>query len=386
MSSRKQQRTIRVCYPFVGDSVGGAQISTLALMRALPPCVKPVVVLHGEGTLSHLFSEEGIAVHYLALSHFAGQQRSPRRQVMALVAATAKLWLFLRHHNIDIVHTQDGRMHATWWLAAQLAGIPQIWHQRSIFVKSRLLRFMVMRVGAVVANSNIAAASLPQSAAKRAKVIYNPVDKPISETGSKRDAIRRKAEEDGGKLPEETIIVAAVGNLRAVKQPQLLAASVVAAARLSRRPFLLVIFGADQEGWLSRISKTIESADGMARLVNLGFRHPIQLWLKGCDILVAASNGDAFGRTLVEAMSAGIPVVAVDAGGHGETVTSGENGLLVADGDPVALANAIVQVCLDATLAKRLVDAGRKRARDFESDAHAQQVLHVYRDAMRRRS
>jgi glycosyltransferase involved in cell wall biosynthesis len=370
---------IRVCYPFVGDSVGGAQISTLSLIRALPSAVEPVIVVHQDGPLSKLLDDEKIPYIGLPLASLAGQQPTPWRQLRAMSGSTAALWRFLRRDRIDVVHTQDGRMHASWWLAARLASVPHVWHQRSQFVDSRLLRFMMGHVAAVVVNSETARASLPAGAVDGVSVIANPIEAPRPGMRSERDSLVRQAVQAGARVQPDTFILAAVGNLRAVKQPQLLADAVARAASLTDRPLLLVLFGDDREGWISRMSDALRSAGGRAGLVHLGFRHPIEDWLKGCDALVATSNGDAFGRTLVEAMGVGIPVIAVDAGGHREIVTHDHDGLLAADGDPGALAEAVARIAGDQALRQRLVDAGRARAHDFAPGLHAARIMAVYR-------
>jgi glycosyltransferase involved in cell wall biosynthesis len=83
---------------------------------------------------------------------------------------------------------------------------------------------------------------------------------------------------------------------------------------------------------------------------------------------VLASRVLGSGRTegtptaLVEAMSAGLPVVATDVGGVGALLTHERNGLLVPPGDPSALAAALAHLRDDAALRRRLARAGKKTA------------------------
>ena len=81
--------------------------------------------------------------------------------------------------------------------------------------------------------------------------------------------------------------------------------------------------------------------------------------LAGADVAVAAATGqESFGIAVVEAMAAGVPVVATDIEGYREVATDGVDALLVAPGDPAALAAAIARVLDDDDLARRL---GRRR-------------------------
>lgn len=87
----------------------------------------------------------------------------------------------------------------------------------------------------------------------------------------------------------------------------------------------------------------------------------------GCDAFVApAVAQESFGLSLVEAMAAGLPVVASDIPGYREVVTDGIEGLLVPPRDPEALAAGLVRVLRDPQLAARLGEAGRVRARTFD--------------------
>jgi glycosyltransferase involved in cell wall biosynthesis len=88
-------------------------------------------------------------------------------------------------------------------------------------------------------------------------------------------------------------------------------------------------------------------------------------------VLVLPSRQEPFGTVLAEAMAAGVPVVATRVGGLPEVVEDGVTGELVAPGDPVALADAVLRV-----LARRdeLGVAARERARRFHVGAYADRV------------
>jgi phosphatidyl-myo-inositol alpha-mannosyltransferase len=85
------------------------------------------------------------------------------------------------------------------------------------------------------------------------------------------------------------------------------------------------------------------------------------------DVYVSPALGqESFGIVLVEAMAAGVPIVATDIAGYREVVRHDVEGLLVPPGDPVAFAAAIRLVLDDPALARRLGEAGRARARTYD--------------------
>jgi phosphatidylinositol alpha-mannosyltransferase len=101
------------------------------------------------------------------------------------------------------------------------------------------------------------------------------------------------------------------------------------------------------------------------------------------EVFAAPAVGqESFGIALVEAMAAGVPVVATDIPGYREVVSDGVEGLLVPPRDPEALAAALVRVLRDPALAARLGEAGRERARTFDWPVVVDRLEELYRRAI----
>jgi phosphatidyl-myo-inositol alpha-mannosyltransferase len=101
------------------------------------------------------------------------------------------------------------------------------------------------------------------------------------------------------------------------------------------------------------------------------------------DVFVSPAVGqESFGIVLVEAMAAGLPVVAADIPGYREVVADGVEGLLVPPRDPAALADALRRVLEDEELAKSLGEAGRSRARRYSWDAVGRDIEAVYGEVL----
>ncbi len=116
-------------------------------------------------------------------------------------------------------------------------------------------------------------------------------------------------------------------------------------------------------------------------------------WLEGeereevlgaASIFVLASSSEGLPVALLEAMSAGLAIVATEVGGVPDVVDDGVEALLVAPEDPEALAGAIARIAADDELRQRLGQAARARAAEMGADSVAERIGAIYRDLLRR--
>jgi glycosyltransferase involved in cell wall biosynthesis len=178
--------------------------------------------------------------------------------------------------------------------------------------------------------------------AARTWVIHNAVDV----AGRRQAAL-------GGDPPQ----VVWVGRLAAPKDPLTL---VDALARLPRGSFRALLVG---DGPLrDEVAAAVEVA-GLGESVTLaGEVLDLASVLASADLFVLASRSEGFPISVLEAMAAGLPVVASDVGGVGEAVIDGETGLLVPPGDAAALAEALSALLHDVTRRRVMGTRGRARA------------------------
>ena len=117
--------------------------------------------------------------------------------------------------------------------------------------------------------------------------------------------------------------------------------------------------------------------DGIVRFT--GHRADAPELLAAADVAVLSSRDEGLGTTILDAMLAGVPVVATAAGGVREVVRDGVDGLLVPVGDGAALGAAIRRVLGDDVLRTALVASARTRVMSFSIDRTVEGTLAVYR-------
>jgi glycosyltransferase involved in cell wall biosynthesis len=134
--------------------------------------------------------------------------------------------------------------------------------------------------------------------------------------------------------------------------------------------------------WLERIGRP--PLAGQVRL--LGYVEPEnrRALYEGAVLLVQPSFEEGFGIPVLEAMTIGLPVVAANRGALPEVL--GDAGLLFEADDADALAAALERMLTDEALSSAAVSKGTARARAFRWTETAQRVLHVYQQAVVRRS
>jgi glycogen synthase len=155
--------------------------------------------------------------------------------------------------------------------------------------------------------------------------------------------------------------------------------TLVAAAGLLKDPCAQVLLVGDgpERKALERETERLGVGD---RLHFVGFvtHDRLPAAMAHADVLVLPSLYEELGTVLLEAMQAGLPIVASETGGILDVIEDGVNGLLVPPGDPEALARGIDRILSDGDLARRLSEGAQERGKDYDWEVLAERVLRVY--------
>jgi glycosyltransferase involved in cell wall biosynthesis len=331
--------------------VGGAQAYVASLLPALVERFDVAVAAHGDGPLRDAAGRLG--VRFLPLRHVR-RAINPWRDALGAL----ELVRLLRRERPDILHASSSKAGVLGRLAAATTGVPiriftvHGWaftaHSgmaaRLYRVADRLVRPLTTVTICVAEHERATGLAARTCSEGRTVVIPNAIDS---------SAVPRTRR--GRRIPQ----LVAVGRLKAPKDFVTL---VRAVAELPQEACQLLIVGEGPDR--PRLEAEIDrlSLDGRVRLA--GERDDVPDLLAEADVFVLSSASEGMPMSVLEAMAAGLPVVASRVGGIPELVADGETGLLIPPGRPDDLAEALRRVLGDSPLRQRLGDAGRIRVRE----------------------
>ena len=210
------------------------------------------------------------------------------------------------------------------------------------------------------------------------QVIFNAVD-PAAWAGG-RDSSTLRAELG---IPEDQFVMLCASRFADDKGHKYLIDSVKRLTELSAVPFTLVLAG---DGPLLEQTKRQAADLGLTgdQVRFIGFRQDIKNLYKGSDLYINASQHEALSFLIVEAMAAGLPVIATDMGGNSDIVNDEAGcGLLVEYDNPDSMAGAMKVMMEEPDfLAQCREGAGRTIGEKFEVHKMAAATFEVYKKAM----
>lgn len=282
------------------------------------------------------------------------------RQSTLLFRGLWRLWGLLRRERFDVVETFT---HDSNLLGLPLAWLAQVpvriaTHRGKIEAFPRwrqILHGVFINIG--IAHTLIAVSEQTRQQAmeegiweNRITVIPNGV-KPLDTSFVNRDTVRK----DLG-LREDDIFLLSIGRLTYQKGHEFLVQAM--AKVVSHFPNGKI--GICGDGPLrSQLEKQIKEA-GLSNHVNLlGAWEDVSPLLASAEIFILPSRWEGLSRALMEAMAAGLPVIATEVDGIKDLITNGVNGLLVPSEDAEALRNSILQLIDNTEMRKRIGAAGQ---------------------------
>jgi len=373
------KQPIRVLELLVTTSPGGGPKHVWDLVQHLPRSEFELVIgAPRDGIFFDRFRDRGLEVVEFPLSHLGARHFHLTRRLISRL-------------DIDVVHTHGkgpgcyGRLVARWMRVPAIhtfhglhySGYPPLSRHLYLALERQLARWSHTIIN-VSRSQHLEGLGLRLFRPEQSVVIVNGVDIEDMERVLLESPIRR---ESLG-LTAADVGIGCISRFDPVKRIELLVETLRRLrARFPRLVLVLVGGGGEQQ----RIRRLVFEGGLSEQVIFTGFLESPARILPMLDLYVASSRKEGLPPSMLEAMAAGLAVVATDVPGHRDLVVPGETGLLVAPEDPAALADAIAALLTDPARRKSLGQAGRERVRqEFSLRAMVDATAAAYRRAARR--
>jgi glycosyltransferase involved in cell wall biosynthesis len=287
---------------------------------------------------------------------FLGKERTLALSRRNYIKNVSRLAGFVRAHDIEIVHAHAARDYHLASLVVRLASRARLVLTRhTLFPLRSINKPILMNADRVIAVSDAVADSLRQNGvieSSKIAVVHNGIDV---------DRFDRLVAGGG----DGRRLVGTVGHLAPIKGHDVFirAAALTAAGRQDVR---FVVIGEDKSPQMHnrRSLESLVDELNVKRIVDLpGWRDDIPAFLSSLTLFVSAARSEPFGLAIVEAMAAGLPIVATTSEGALEIIEDGGSGKLVPPDDPEALAHGINDLLDNTDERSRLGKNARLAAR-----------------------
>lgn len=366
-------KSLRILQVIDGMNIGGAEVLLMDLVRRLREVGHDVQVAYStHGPMAARLEAMGVSLTRLP--------RFARVDPILLLRLTR----LMRRERPDLVHTHLFKSDLHGRLAARWAGVPVVvstahnndsWAKRAplgwLYGRTARLADRIIAVSEEVREYQLKYTFVPP---EKIVTIDNGVDMRRFEG---RDAAGRAVRDEFG-IDSDAPLVGIIGRLTEQKDH---ATFLQAAARicvaLPETRFLVV-----GDGPLR--AELVEQARSLKldqAVIFAGLRSDIPAVLAALDVLVFSSRWEGLPVTLLEGMAAEKPVVSTAVGGVPGVVADGDSALLVPAGISSVLADAVVRVLRDPTLARKLSVAARARVREkYSLDSMLDRTLALYEE------
>jgi len=381
-------RRIKVLRIIARLNIGGPAIHTILLTAGLnnerfEPLLVTGVEGRREGNMLDLAAAKGVEPIIIPeLRRNVGPQDA--------LVALLRLYHLIRRERPQIVHTHTTTAGLLGRLAAKLAGVPVILHTfhghvlRGYFgpLQSKALvwmeRFLARLTDRIVTVSEGQRQELAgYGVAPLEKIVVVPLGFELEDLlscESHRGELRRELG-----LGDDVRLIGIIARLVPIKNHRLfLQAAKLVAEAVPQARFLVVGDGELREE-LEAYAHELELDE---RVLFIGWRRDLPRLYADLDVVALTSINEGTPVSLIEAMAAGVPVVATAVGGVPDVVTDGETGYLVRSGDAKGLAEAIVELVGNPERAKAMGRAGRACVHRFGAYRLIEDIASLYEELL----
>jgi glycosyltransferase involved in cell wall biosynthesis len=361
---------MRILYLITRSDLGGAQVHLLDLLGRLPETINAVVGVGEDGLFAESVRALGIPCHMVP--HLV-QPIAPFHDVRALF----ELVRLVDEVKPDLIHAHTSKAGILGRLAARIASVPSVFTAHTwCFAEGTSWKWKLAGVPSERLAARCCSAIINVSRANRELALRYRIPNPkrllVVHNGVADTPHRAKP--GLGVVPT----IAMVARCCAQKDQSLLLRSLSEVGTPAR----VVLVG---DGPTRAALEDEALRLGLRNRVEfLGHRQDVAEILAAVHVFALPTRWEGFPLSILEAMRAGLPVIASDVGGVAEAVVDGTTGFLVPSGDVAMFRDRLDWLLRDPAIRWRMGDAGRRRYEaKFTLDAMMRETLAVYNNALR---
>jgi glycosyltransferase involved in cell wall biosynthesis len=360
---------------------GGSEPGAIAMGSIDPPgSPDPVATALGSDTSPNAFVETardlGIAVD--VINERFRFDRSAIHQLREIVARrkpdVIQTHMIKSHFLVKL--TQLNKQHP--WIAYHHGYTST---DAKMLVYNQLNRWSLPSADRVIAVCDAFAKQLVRGGVRRERIsiCHNSVKPPRNISKDEQQSLRANFQ-----ISHDERVIVCVGRLSREKgHNDLIHAIALAHEMEPTLKFKLLLVGDGPER--AHLETVVRDLRIQEQVVFVGHVADVAAFYSIADVLALPSHSEGSPNVLLEAMAAGLPIVATAVGGVPEIAISGENSLLTSPHQPQEFADALLIVLTDDVPAKRLATNAIMRAREFSPEAQALQLVCIYQELLSER-
>jgi glycosyltransferase involved in cell wall biosynthesis len=358
-----KRKKLLYCDSNIDGTVGGAYYSLYYLVEGLDKSVyDPIVVFYRDNPLIPMYEKAGIKtklIHPIQPIHLSlaknrikwvGQCFSRLQSGINfsrfMLLQALRFAIYLKRNRVDLVHLNNSVLRShNWMLAAMLLNIKCVSHERGINSHfSTLARFFIRRLDAVICISNAVRKNMENQGlnSQNLVTIYNGLDPKRVVVTKSRAEIRREFN-----LSKNTPVIGIVGNIKCWKGQDTV---VLATKEIKKRfPNIKCLIVGDtaksDRPFLEELNAIVSKCNLEKDIIFTGYRENVPDYMNAMDIVIHASTqGEPFGRVLLEAMALEKPLIGARGGAVPEIINEPYTGLMFQPGNYDELAMSIIRL------------------------------------------
>lgn len=358
---------MKVLYLVTKSERGGAQVHVLDLIRALGNRVEPIVASGDDGFLLEECRKLGVETHVVPELVHPVRPLKDARCVLAVAA-------LIRRSRAELIHGHTGKAGLIARLAGWITQTPSLYtvHSWSFVGTSRSTAAIAVWLerAARITGGTVIEVCRSNFAMARRRGVVSPAHHLMIWNGVPDTQLRARP------VTDQPVRILMAARFVRYKQHSVL---LHALAGIDPSSWQLTLAGDGPfRAEMEQLSAKLGIRD---RVAFLGDTDHVPSLLAESDILALATRFESLPLTIIEAMRAGVPVVASDVGGVAELVTHGTTGYLVPHSDPQSLQERLRELIASDQKRSRMGQMGRLQyERQFTVEKMAGAVLSLYRE------